>query len=73
MRRLACRARSTSNGSLRMQQILAYETDLLEFGDLFDGSAVMDKKVEELKEAARAELATLDKNGGAVAALKPAP
>ena len=56
--------------SLRMQQILAYETDLLEFGDLFDGSAVMDRKVEELKDAARAELAALDKNGGAVAAIE---
>ncbi|MGL4811481.1 MAG: protein meaA, partial [Beijerinckiaceae bacterium] len=56
--------------SLRMQQILAYETDLLEYGDLFDGSAVMDKKVEELKDAARAELKRLDETGGAVAAIE---
>ena len=35
--------------SLRMQQILAYETDLLEYGDLFDGSTVIDAKVEALK------------------------
>ena len=43
---------------------------MLEFGDLFDGSAVMDKKVEELKDAARAELARLDASGGAVAAIE---
>jgi (2R)-ethylmalonyl-CoA mutase len=55
--------------SLRLQQIVAYETDLLEFGDIFDGSEVIDKKVEELKEQARAELAKLDAMGGAVAAI----
>jgi (2R)-ethylmalonyl-CoA mutase len=43
--------------SLRMQQILAFETDLLEYGDLFDGNPAVDAKVEELKEGARAELA----------------
>jgi (2R)-ethylmalonyl-CoA mutase len=55
--------------SLRMQQILAYETDLLEYGDLFDGSPVIDAKVEELKDGARAELARIDEMGGAVAAI----
>ncbi|MCH2456528.1 MAG: protein meaA [Henriciella sp.] len=52
--------------SLRLQQILAYETDLLEFEDLFDGSHVVDAKTNELKDGARAELARLDEMGGAV-------
>ncbi|AVO38107.1 protein meaA [Pukyongiella litopenaei] len=56
--------------SMRMQQILAYETDLLEYGDLFDGSPVVDAKVEELKEGARAELANLASMGGAVASIE---
>ncbi len=56
--------------SLRMQQILAYETDLLEFGDLFDGNPVVTKKVEELKEGARAELAQIDAMGGAIQAIE---
>ena len=55
--------------SLRMQQILAYETDLLDFDDIFDGSAEIERKVEELKAEARAELATVEKMGGAVAAI----
>ncbi len=55
--------------SLRMQQILAYETDLLEYGDLFDGNPVVDAKVAALKEGARAELAQIDAMGGAVAAI----
>ena len=55
--------------SMRMQQILAYETDLLEFDDLFDGNPVVDAKVEELKEGARAELANLDSMGGAISAI----
>jgi (2R)-ethylmalonyl-CoA mutase len=55
--------------SLRMQQIMAYETDLLEYGDLFDGNPVVDAKVEELKAGARAELAKIDEMGGAVAAI----
>lgn len=55
--------------SLRMQQILAYETDLLEYGDIFDGSHEMDRKVGELKEQARAELQSIDAIGGAVAAI----
>ncbi|WP_280922674.1 protein meaA [Ruegeria sp. HKCCSP351] len=56
--------------SMRMQQILAYETDLLEFDDLFDGNPAVDAKVEELKAGARAELANLDSMGGAVAAIE---
>ncbi|MCO6383226.1 protein meaA [Oceanicola sp. 502str15] len=55
--------------SLRMQQIMAYETDLLEFDDLFDGNPAVDRKVEVLKEGARAELAQLDGMGGAIAAI----
>ncbi len=55
--------------SIRMQQIVAYETDLLEFGDIFDGSKVIDARVEELKEQARAELAKIEKMGGAVASI----
>ncbi|WP_368185132.1 methylmalonyl-CoA mutase family protein [Aestuariibius sp. HNIBRBA575] len=55
--------------SLRMQQILAYETDLLEYGDLFDGNPVVTKKVDALKEGARAELAQIDSMGGAVGAI----
>ncbi len=56
--------------SMRMQQIMAYETDLLEYGDLFDGNPVVDAKVEELKNGARAELANLDSMGGAIAAIE---
>ena len=55
--------------SMRMQQIMAFETDLLEYGDLFDGNAVVDAKVAELKAGARAELANLDSMGGAIAAI----
>ena len=58
--------------SLRLQQILAFETDLLEYGDLFDGSPVVDAKVEELKAAARDELARIDEQGGAIAAVENA-
>ncbi|MGR3622779.1 methylmalonyl-CoA mutase family protein [Pseudophaeobacter sp.] len=56
--------------SMRMQQILAYETDLLEFDDLFEGNPAVDKKVEALKEGARAELANLQSMGGAVASIE---
>jgi len=56
--------------SLRMQQIMAYETDLLEYGDIFDGSAEIERKVEELKQQARAEIAQIDAMGGAVAAIE---
>jgi ethylmalonyl-CoA mutase len=55
--------------SLRMQQILAYETDLLEYDDLFDGNPAIDRKVTALKDGARAELALIDQMGGAVAAI----
>ena len=55
--------------SLRMQQIMAYETDLLEYGDLFDGNPAVEAKVEALKDGARAELARIDEMGGAVAAI----
>ncbi len=56
--------------SLRMQQILAYETDLLEYGDLFDGSKVMEAKVEALKTEAREELKRIEEMGGAIAAVE---
>ena len=56
--------------SMRMQQIMAYETDLLEYEDLFDGNPAVDAKVEALKDGARHELATLDSMGGAVAAIE---
>ena len=56
--------------SLRTQQILAYETDLLEYGDIFDGSPVISAKVEELKREAKAELAHIMALGGAVAAVE---
>ncbi|WP_420849866.1 methylmalonyl-CoA mutase family protein [Paracoccus siganidrum] len=55
--------------SLRMQQIVAYETDLLEYGDLFDGNLAVAAKVAELKEGARAELKLLDEMGGAIASI----
>ncbi|WP_439139581.1 protein meaA [Roseicyclus sp.] len=55
--------------SMRMQQIMAYETDLLEFDDLFDANPAVDAKVAELKAGARAELANLDAMGGAIAAI----
>ena len=55
--------------SLRMQQILAYETDLLEFGDIFNGSTEIARKVDELKAEARTELKRIEEMGGAVAAI----
>jgi (2R)-ethylmalonyl-CoA mutase len=55
--------------SLRMQQIVAYETDLLDYEDIFDGSRVIAEKVEQLKAEARSELATIDRMGGAVRAI----
>ncbi|MBL4802414.1 MAG: protein meaA [Emcibacter sp.] len=58
--------------SLRLQQIMAMETDLLEYGDLFDGSKVMDEKVESLKTEARAELKRIEDMGGAIAAVESA-
>jgi (2R)-ethylmalonyl-CoA mutase len=55
--------------SLRIQQVLAYETDLLEYPDLFEGSKVMDGLVEELAEGARAEMTVVEEHGGAVEAV----
>jgi (2R)-ethylmalonyl-CoA mutase len=56
--------------SLRMQQILAYETDLLEYDDVFEGSPAIAAKVAELKQAAKEELAQIEKMGGTVAAVE---
>ncbi len=56
--------------SLRMQQILAYESDLLEYDDLFDGNPAITRKVEALKDGARAELAQIDAMGGAVQSIE---
>ncbi|PCJ42032.1 MAG: protein meaA [Moraxellaceae bacterium] len=56
--------------SLRLQQILAYETDLLEYPDLFDGSPVIESKVNELKEQAWAEIQKILDAGGGVEAIK---
>jgi (2R)-ethylmalonyl-CoA mutase len=55
--------------SLRVQQVLAYETDLLEYPDIFEGSTVMDGLVGELLDGARAELARVEERGGAVEAV----
>ena len=56
--------------SLRMQQILAYETDLLEYGDIFDGSPAIAEKVDRLKREAKEELAHIEALGGAIAAVE---
>ena len=50
--------------SLRLQQIMAFETDLLEFGDIFSGSSEIRQKVDELKKQAKSELNEIDKIGG---------
>ena len=55
--------------SLRIQQVLAYETDLLEYPDIFEGSKVMDGLVAELKEGAEAEMARVAEHGGTVDAV----
>jgi (2R)-ethylmalonyl-CoA mutase len=55
--------------SLRLQQVLAFETDLLEYPDIFEGSKVMDGLVAELLEGARAEMAVVAEHGGAVDAV----
>jgi (2R)-ethylmalonyl-CoA mutase len=55
--------------SLRLQQVLAYETDLLEYPDIFAGSHVMDALVEELAQAARTEMERVAELGGAVEAV----
>ncbi|HWL35853.1 MAG TPA: protein meaA [Frankiaceae bacterium] len=56
--------------SLRMQQVLAYETDLLEHDDIFTGSVVVEAKVRELVEGAKAEIDRVQAMGGAVAAVE---
>ena len=56
--------------SLRMQQIMAFETDLLEYEDLFDENPAVERKVSALKDGARAELALIDSMGGAVEAIE---
>jgi (2R)-ethylmalonyl-CoA mutase len=56
--------------SLRMQQIMAFETDLLDYGDIFEGSAEIAKKAETLKQAGMAELQQVLKMGGAIEAVK---
>ena len=58
--------------SLRLQQIVAYETDLLEYGDIFDGSTEIARRVESLKAKALAEMARIEELGGAVAAIESA-
>jgi (2R)-ethylmalonyl-CoA mutase len=55
--------------SLRIQQILAFETDILEYPDIFEGSVVMERLVAELLEGARAEMAVVAEHGGAVEAV----
>ncbi len=55
--------------SLRMQQILAYETDLLDYGDIFDGSTEIAREVEALKKEAKEELKRIEEMGGAVKAV----
>ncbi|HEV2981819.1 MAG TPA: protein meaA [Solirubrobacteraceae bacterium] len=55
--------------SLRIQQVLAYETDVLEYPDIFEGSAVMDALVADLIEGARAEMSVVAEHGGAVEAV----
>lgn len=55
--------------SLRLQQVLAYETDLLEYEDLFDGSHVVEAKVAELSKGALEQLARIDEMGGAASAI----
>ncbi|SNZ21550.1 protein meaA [Cohaesibacter gelatinilyticus] len=56
--------------SLRMQQIMAFESDLLEYGDIFDGSKEIDAKVEALKAEAKAEMARIEEMGGAISAIE---
>ncbi len=56
--------------SLRLQQVLAYESDLLEYDDIFDGSHVIEAKVAELVEGARAEIDRVQVMGGAIAAVE---
>ena len=55
--------------SLRIQQVLAYETDILEYPDIFEGSHVMDGLVAEMLDGARAEMAVVAEHGGAIEAI----
>jgi ethylmalonyl-CoA mutase len=63
---------SDQQWSLRIQQVIAYESDLLEYEDLFEGSPVVERKVEELKQDARSELDAIETMGGALAAVENA-
>ncbi len=56
--------------SLRLQQVLAYESDLLEYEDIFEGSTVIEAKVRELVDSARAEMDRVQAMGGAIAAVE---
>ncbi|MDV6011793.1 protein meaA [Haloechinothrix sp. LS1_15] len=56
--------------ALRMQQVLAYETDLLEYEDLFAGSTVVERRVDQIVSGARAEIEEVQRMGGAVAAVE---
>jgi (2R)-ethylmalonyl-CoA mutase len=56
--------------SLRLQQVLAFESDLLEYGDLFNGSHVVEAETARLAEAARTEMARIEEMGGIVAAVE---
>ena len=56
--------------SLRMQQVLAYESDLLEYEDLFEGSTVVEAKTQSIVDGARAEMARIEELGGAIAAIE---
>jgi len=56
--------------SLRIQQILAYETDILDYPDIFEGSVVIEKRTAEIEAAAWAEIARIEEQGGAIAAVE---
>jgi (2R)-ethylmalonyl-CoA mutase len=56
--------------ALRMQQVMAFETDLLEYGDILDGSPVIAAKVSELIEGARREIENVEAQGGIIAAIE---
>ena len=69
-RRSACRGPWDQQWSLRLQQVLAFESDLLEYDDIFEGSNVIEAKVAELVEGARAEMDRVQALGGAIAAVE---
>jgi (2R)-ethylmalonyl-CoA mutase len=56
--------------SLRIQQILAFETDMLEYGDIFEGSVVIERKTAEIEAAAWQEIQRIEQQGGAIAAVE---